>query len=291
MLFRSASGTLGVVIPPSIPMVTYAVTASISVGTMFIAGIIPGLLLALAICLVNIFTCKKFESGKVTDKLSGREFFKAFKEAILALLMPVIILGGIYSGIFTPTEAAAVSCIYALIVSMFVYKELHVSQLKAICTKAAISSAIVLFVVSASAPFGWLMTSEGIPTIIANSVLGAFSSKIIILLLMNIVLLFLGCFMETQSIILLMTPILLPITASLGISPIALGIIIIINTSIGMITPPMAVNLFVASGIAKVSIEQISKKIIPFLLAEFAVLLLLTYVPQIITWLPNLLGA
>lgn len=286
----ASAGTLGVIIPPSIPMVTYAVTASVSVGTMFLAGIMPGILLAVVLVITNIFLCKKFdeaEKGKITVK----ELLLSFKDAILALIMPLIILGGIYGGLFTPTEAGCVACIYAFIISTVVYHEVDFKTFIEILRASAISSAVVLFVVSMSAPFAWYMTNQNIPTAIASGVLGAFTNRVAILLMMNAVLLFLGCFLETQSIILLVTPILLPIATSLGLSPIALGIIIIINTSIGMITPPMAVNLFVASGIAKVSIGAISKKIIIYLLVEVATLIVLTFIPQIITWLPSIAGS
>lgn len=174
---------------------------------------------------------------------------------------------------------------------MFVYKELNVKDTYVIFKKSAVSSAVVLFVVSMSAPFAWYMTNQNIPTLIATSVLGLFSNKFVLLLMINVILLFLGCFLETQSIILLVTPILLPIANSLGLSPVALGIIIVINTSIGMITPPMAVNLFVASGIAGTSIGKISKRIIPYLIVEVATLLVMTYIPGIITWLPTAVGA
>lgn len=285
----ASAGTLGVVIPPSIPMVTYAVTASVSVGTMFMAGIVPGILLALVLIATNIVICRKYDAAEV-KKVSAKEFFVSFREAFLAILMPVIILGGIYGGLFTPTEAAAVACIYAFLISVFVYKELKLSDIYEIFKKSAVSSAVVLFVVSMSAPFGWFMTHQNMPTQIASSVLGMFDNKVILLLMINVILLFLGCFLETQSIILLVTPILVPIATSLGLSPVALGIIIIINTSIGMITPPMAVNLFVASGIANVSIGQISKRILIYLGAELAALLVMTFIPGIITWLPNMLG-
>ncbi|MBS6396436.1 MAG: TRAP transporter large permease [Clostridiales bacterium] len=286
----ASAGTLGVVIPPSIPMVTYAVTASVSVGTMFLAGVVPGILLAIVLVATNIFICRKYDSAE-TGRVSAKQVLVSFKEALLAIFMPVIILGGIYGGLFTPTESAAVACVYAFIISVFVYKELTVKQVYEIFKKSAVSSAVVLFVVSLSAPFAWFMTNQNIPSTIATSVLGLFSSKVALLLMINVILLFLGCFLETQSIILLVTPILLPIAVSLGLSPIALGIIIIINTSIGMITPPMAVNLFVAAGIAQTSIGKISKRILIYLAVEVAALLVMTFIPGIITWLPTMAGS
>ena len=285
----ASAGTLGVVIPPSIPMVTYAVTASLSVGTMFMAGIIPGLLLAVVLCVTNIVLCSKYDATD-TSKVTGKEVLHAFTDAILALLMPVIILGGIYSGLFTPTESAAVACVYSFIVSIFVYKELKMDGIFAIFRDTAVSSAVVLLVVGLSSPFAWFMTFEDLPSLIATSFLGLFSNKMVLLLMINVILLFLGCFLETQSIILLVTPILLPIATAMGLSHVALGIIIIINTSIGMITPPMAVNLFVASGVSGSGIGAISKRIIPYLVVEVATLLVMTYIPQIITFLPNALG-
>ena len=196
--------------------------------------------------------------------------------------MPIIILGGIYAGIFTPTESASVACIYALIVSFFVYKELDLKKLYKILVDSCVSSAVVLFVVSMSQPFAWFMTSENIPTMISTAVMSIFSNRFAMLLAMNLLLLFLGCFLETQSIILLVTPILLPMASYIGLSEIALGLIIIVNTSIGMITPPMAVNLFVATGITKTSIGAVSKKIVLYLVVEFAILLLYTYVPLLL---------
>lgn len=274
----ASSGTLGVVIPPSIPMVTYAVTASVSIISMFEAGWVPGIMLIVGLCIANAIMCKKYDSVDTT-KYPAKTYLIRFKDAFLALLMPVIILGGIYGGIFTPTESAAVACIYALIVSCFVFRELNLKQLYKFFKDSCISSAVVLFVVGMSAPFAWFMTSENIPTMISTAVMSTFHNKFVILLAMNLLLLFLGCFLETQSIILLVTPILLPMATALGVSPVALGLIIIVNTSIGMITPPMAVNLFVATGICKTTVGAVSKKIIPYLLLEFGILLLYTYIP------------
>lgn len=276
----ASSGTLGVVIPPSIPMVTYAVTASVSVVGMFAAGWVPGIMLMVGLCALNMYKCRSFDSVDNT-KYSAKDYVLRFKDALLALLMPFIILGGIYSGVFTPTESASVACVYALIISIFVYRELDGKKLFKIFLDSCISAGVVLFVVATSAPFAWYMTSINLPTTISTVVMGAFSNKFVILFVMNLLLLFLGCFLETQSIILLVTPILLPIAKALGVDPIALGLIIIVNTSIGMITPPMAVNIFVATGLCKTTIGAVSKKIIPYLFLEFGLLLLYTYIPVI----------
>jgi C4-dicarboxylate transporter DctM subunit len=222
--------------------------------------------------------------------MTGKEIWNKFLNALLALIMPIIILGGIYGGIFTPTEAGCVACVYAFIIAAFVFKKIKWKDVYVILRDSTVSSAVVLFVVSMSAPFAYFMTANNIPTMIASSVLGAIHNKIALLLMINVILMFLGCFLETQSIILLVTPILLPICASIGMSPIALGIIIVINTSIGMITPPMAVNLFVASGISGCSIGAISKRIVRYMIVEIGVLLVLTFIPQIITWLPSITG-
>lgn len=285
----ASSGTLGVIIPPSISMVTYAVTAGVSIGTMFIAGFLPGILLALAIMTVGIVINRNDELKSI-ETLSTKQKLKIAVNAIWALIMPVIILGGIYSGVFTPTESASVAVIYALIVALFVYKELKLKDLPEIMTKSAVSTALVLFVVACSAPFTWLITSINFPAFLSNVVLSTFSNKYVIFLMVNLILLFLGMFLETQSIILLMTPMLYPLLTSLGMDPIVLGIILVVNTSVGMITPPMAVNLYVACGIAKIDIGTISKRILPFLFAEILVLLMLTFVPDIILFLPRILG-
>ena len=282
----ASAGTLGVVVPPSIPMVTYSVAASLSVGTMFLGGILPGIILAVVLCITNIVVNGKYDQP---DKrhVSAGEFGKSFLNALLALIMPIIILGGIYGGIFTPTEAAAVASVYALIIGAFVYRELTWKALYESFRDTVISSCVVLLVVALSAPFAWYMTFNNIPSTIAMGVVTLFSNKISLLLAMNVILLFLGMFLETQSIILLTTPIFLPMAVAVGLDPIALGIIIVVNTSVGMITPPMAVNLFVASSISKSTIGQISKKILPFLVVEFLTVLVFTYCPGIIMALPN----
>ena len=287
----AACGTVGVIIPPSIPMVTYAVSANVSVGTMFMAGIVPGVIIAIVLNLVHFFTCRKYEpADKNSPRITPKEFFLALKESYLALLMPILILGGIYGGVFTPTEAAAAACVYAFLISMFIFKELKVKDLYPIFVKSAKTSALILFVISLSAPFSWFMTTQGIPTKIAGAVLSTFQNRFIIFFLINLILLIMGIFLETQAIILLLTPFLVPIATNLGMPLVVLGIIMVVNTSIGMITPPMAVNLFVASGISKESIEKITVRVLPYLFAEIGVLLLFTYVPQILSFFPTLIG-
>lgn len=287
----ASSGTLGVVIPPSIAMVTYCLVSGESVGEIFIAGIVPGVLLCIAICIVNVITCKKYQAPYTGPKLTFKEFWHAFKRGIWALLMPVIILGGIYGGICTPTEAAAIATVYAFVVSKFVFGELTWKKTFEILKSAAVSSAVVMIVISFSGAFSWCLTSKGIATALTDAVLSIFSSKVLILLMINVILLLLGLILETTAIILLVTNILLPIAIAIGYDPIMLGILMIVNTSVGMITPPMAVNLFVASGITKTPIESISKAVLPYLGAELVVLLILTYIPVITLWLPNLLFA
>lgn len=286
----ASSGMLGVVVPPSIPMVTYAVTASVSVGTMFMAGFVPAILLCASMITIHMIYYRNHEKVSV-EKLTFREIWSNFTEAIFALGMPLIILGGIYGGFFTPTEAASVACVYSFIVGMFVYKELKVSDLMLVLKKSAKGTAAIMFVIALASPFAWMMTYLGVPKAIASFMLSAFNSKFIIFSLINIFLLFLGCFMETQSIILLVTPILLPIAASFGVHPVSLGIIIVVNTAIGMMTPPMAANFFVANGITgQKSMGPISRKVVPYLISNLIVLFLITYVDEIILFLPKIMG-
>ncbi|MDR1316295.1 MAG: TRAP transporter large permease subunit [Spirochaetales bacterium] len=283
----AASGTLGVIIPPSIPMITFAVASNASVKSLYFGGIIPGILIAIALIFVNILTCRKY--GLAQTNFSILKVWKTFKDAILALLMPVIILGGIYTGVFTPTEAAAVSAVYAFIIAKFVYKALPWTLFRKITIKAAINASIVLFVITLAASFSWYLTMSGVSAKMSSFVIEVFKTKFFILLMMNILLLFFGMLLNASSIILLLTPILLPITTQLGLDPVAVGIITVVNCSIGAITPPMAVDLFVACRISKVSLEDISFSVLPFMAAEIFVCLLITYVPDIIMFLPDIM--
>jgi C4-dicarboxylate transporter DctM subunit len=284
----ASAGTLGVVVPPSVPMITYGVISGVSIGTMFLAGIMPALLMVLTLSGTIMFIANKHNLPR--EKVSFKELWKSFIDAILAFLMPVIVLGGIYGGIFTPTEAAAVACVYSLIVTLLIYREIKVKDLYGIIINAGQSSAIVFFVIATSSAFSWLLTAQRIPDAIASSILGISNNTIVILVLINILLLILGVFLETNAIILLVTPMLLPIAAKIGLDPLLLGIIMVVNTSVGMLTPPMALNIVIASGIGKISIEDVSKKVVPFLVVLIIDILILTYIPDIVLFLPRIFG-
>jgi len=285
------SGSIGIIIPPSIPMITYAVVANTSVGGLFTAGFGPGILVGLSLMLCSYLVCKKQGFGLSTrSKASRKERWNAFKKAALALLMPVIILGGIYGGVFTPTEAASVAVFYGLFIGKFVYKELTLKKIKPVLVDSAVTTAMIMLIIAAAKVFGWIMTAERIPDVIAKSMLALTSSKFAILLLIDGLLLLVGCFMETNAALIILTPILLPVVATLGVNPIHFGIVMIVNLAIGMATPPLGVNLFVACGIEKLSIERISRAVIPFIVTNVIALLAITYFEPISLGLCKLLG-
>ncbi|GHU03620.1 hypothetical protein FACS1894158_02410 [Betaproteobacteria bacterium] len=284
----ASSGTLGVVVPPSVPMITYGVISNVSIAALFMSGFLPAALIVASLTLVLFIQARKFKLPRLP--FSTSELFKGFIDAFWALMMPIIILGGIYGGVFTPTEAAAVAVFYGLIVSLFIYRELKFSMLPGIIIRAGLGTAIVLFIIATSSSFAWLLTAAKVPTAIASAVLSIASSEYVILLLINITLLVFGIFLETNAIILLLTPMLLPIAAQIGFDPLLLGVIIIVNTSVGMITPPMALNIFIASSVGGETIERISARIVPFLTVLIIDILLITYIPSISLWLPKTVG-
>lgn len=271
----------GIMIPPSIPMVMYGVSAGVSIGDLFIAGIIPGILVSL--CLMAwAYTYSKKKGYKGSDEpFSWKEVWAQFKHAQLALLIPVIILGGIYGGIFTPTEASVVAVVYGLIVSLFAYKEITFKDLPKIFTKSVITSVIVLLIVGTATAFGKYLALEQIPTQIANAMLDFSDSKVIFIILMVALLLVVGCFMETVAAIIILTPILVPVAMLFGFNPVHIGIIMVVTLAIGFITPPLGLNLFVGSSVSGVSVEKLSKAIIPFFLAMMFALTLIVFIPQI----------
>lgn len=286
----ASSGFLGCIIPPSIPMITYGVAAGVSIGGMFMAGVIPGILLALGMCCYAFYFGRK-NNYKASDKRpTGKEILAAFKEAVWALLMPVIILGGIYGGIFTPTEASCVALFYGLIVGVFVFKELKIRDLPKMIKQAMINSAMVLFIIAGATAFGYLMTRGMIPAKIATAITSITDNSILFLLIVNVLLLVMGTFMETNAAIMITAPIFLPIVTAMNINPIHFGTIMIVNLAIGQITPPLGVNLFVAAGIQGGTLEKVvNRHLIRYILICVLILLLITYIPGLSLVLPSLL--
>lgn len=283
----ASAGTIGVVIPPSIPMIVFGVTAGVSISDMFLAGFLPGFLMAVALGIVWVYVAKK--DGLVAGEKSNLSaVWASFRDAVWGLIMPLIILGGIYGGIFTPTEAAVVAVFYGVIVGKYVYKELKWSDLPRILCVSAVSTAGVMIVVAAAILLGWVLTTSQIPQLLAANILGTISSKWVILLILNITFLIAGCFLDTTASIVLFTPILLPTLIAFDIEPIFAGIIMVVNLAIGMITPPVGINLFVASNIGEIKFETVMKAAIPFLIVLIISLLTLTYIPNIIMFLPSL---
>jgi len=269
-------------------MIIYGVYAGVSIGKLFLAGIIPGVILGFSLLgVAYIISVKRgYPKGK---KVGIREFFVTLKEASLALIMPVIIIGGIVFGIFTATEAAVVAVFYAFFVGFFVYGELKIKDLPHIIIESGITTSIIMLVIANASIFGWIIAHEQIPQKVANLFLFFTHNKWLILLFINIFLLFVGTFLETTASLIILTPILLPLATSLGIEPIHFGIIMVLNLVIGLTTPPLGVCLFVACSIAHISLEKISRAIIPFLLTSIFVLFLVTYIPQLSLIIPLLI--
>lgn len=285
---QASSGCIGVIIPPSIPMITYGVVTGASIGGLFMAGFIPGLLFGLALMLVAFMVSKR-NNYIGSERPSVTEIWTSFKDAIFALLMPIIILGGIYGGVFTPTEAANVAVIYGLIVGFFIYRELRLKDLVPVLRTSAISTAMVMLIIATASAFGLILTREMIPNAIAQWFISISSNKYVFLLLVNLMLLIVGAFMETNAAIIILAPIFFPVAVQMGIDPIHFGIIMVINLAIGMITPPLGVNLFVACGLSKLTIERIVKANWVYLGVTLLTLLIISYIPAISLWLPNLL--
>lgn len=287
---NAAGGTIGVIIPPSIPFVTYGVLTGCSISTLFMAGFMPGVLMGLALMVVVVIISMK-KGYKDTTKFSGREILKFFWDALLAMLMPVIVLGGIYTGWFTPTEAAVVAVMYGVVVGMFVYRNITPKSLMKILRDAAGSTAQVMILICAASLFGYVLTAHRIPDAIATFILGLSSNKWVILLLINLLLLVVGTFLDTTAAIIILVPILFPIINTIGVDPIHFGMILCVNLAVGFVTPPFGTCLFVACGVADTSLGAITKKILPFIAALLVVVALVTICEPISLFLPKLLGA
>lgn len=287
----ASGGYLGVIIPPSITMVTYGVASGESIGRMFMGGILPGICLCVGMCVyAYIVGHKNNYIMHDEEALPAKEILRTIVDAIPAILMPVIILGGIYGGIFTPTEAGCVSVVYGLIVGFFVYKELKLSDLPEIFRSSALSASMVLLIIAGATAFGNILAREMVPNKVATFIIGLSDSKVVFLILVNILLLFVGCFMESNSAIMIITPILLPVAKQLGIDPIHFGVMMVINIAIGLLTPPLGMNLYVATGIMKKKVSDVlTKRLAGYIIVSVSVLLLITYIPQITLALPNFL--
>ncbi|THF61830.1 TRAP transporter large permease subunit [Pseudothauera nasutitermitis] len=285
----ASAGGLGVLIPPSIVMVMYAVSTNSSIGALFMAGVIPGLLCAFMLGFTTWWVARKGNYPR-EPKRSWREAWTAFRRAIWGLLLIVVVMGGIYSGMFTPTEAAAMSAVYAFFIAVFVYKDLKIRDVPKVLLNSANMSAMLLYIITNAVLFSFILTNEQIPQGIAQWIMDSGMGVIGFLIAVNILLLVLGSFMEPSSVILITAPILFPIAMKLGIDPIHFGIMITVNMEIGMITPPVGLNLYVTSGIAKMGLTATAKAVWPWLVTMFVFLILITYVPIISTWLPTTLG-
>ncbi len=284
----AAGGTVGIVIPPSITLVVFGVTVGVSIGDLFLGGFAPGIIMGLSMCTLSYFICKK-KGLKGVGRFSLINVIKSFRDSFLALMMPVIILGGIYGGIFTPTEAAAVAAVYGLFIGMFVYKELTIKNLPSVILKAAVSTTVIMFIVGGANLFGWILTNARVPHTVATFITSISSSHIVFLMLVNVLLLFVGTLINASAAVVILAPILFPVAMSYGISPIFFGVLMIVNLSIGCITPPVGLDLFVVCGITKLPIEKVTKAIFPYLVVLILDLLVITYFPQIILFIPNIL--
>ena len=291
MALIAASGCLGTIIPPSIPMVMFGVSTGTSIATLFMAGFLPGITCGLCLIVISVIIARKRGWTGNGMKFTWKRVFHVLKDAIWALLVPVIILGGIYGGIFTPTEAAVVAVVYALIVGLFIYKELDLTRIWEKLFDSGKTTGTILIIVATGTVLGRVLTLEDVPTMVAEGLHSLADSRFMILLLVNLMLLVVGCLMETTSAILIIAPILTPILTSYGVDPVHFGLMMVVNLSIGFITPPVGANLFVACGIGNIKFQHLVRNIIPFLIALLVAQVFITYVEPIAMLLPNIFGA
>ena len=285
----TTAGALGILIPPSIVMVMYSVATNTSVGALFMAGVVPGLALAATLGGVTWYRARKFDYPR-QPKASVAERVKAFKESVWGLLLIVVVMGGIYTGMFTPTEAAAMSAMYAFVVAVFVYRDMPLKDVPKVLLNSANMSAMLLYIITNAVLFSFIMTNENIPQALAEWMLGNGLGVVAFLLAVNVLLLLAGNFMEPSSIVLIFAPILFPVAIKLGIDPVHFGIIMLVNMEVGMCHPPVGLNLYVASGITKMGITELTVAVWPWLLSMLVFLGLVTYWPGLSLWFPRMLG-
>ncbi len=284
----AASSTIGPIIPPSIPLVLYAVIAEVSVGKLFIGGFVPGLLMAGTLC-VMVYMIAVKRNYPVEAKAAAREKWKAFLRAFPSLLTPIILLVGIFGGVVSTTEAAGIAALYALFLGFVIHKELTLKKLYAIMKKTVISSITVLIIIGSASVMTWLVISSGAPAKFATALTSVTSNRILLMLLINLILLIMGCFLEATSIITIMVPLLLPIAKAIGMDLVAFGVIVVLNAMIGLITPPVGLCLYISAGIAELPMSKVIKPTLLFMIPLVIVLLLISVFPGIVTYLPNLL--
>ena len=284
----AAAGTLGIIIPPSIPMVLYGIIANESIGRLFLAGFIPGVMLGVGMMVPAYFICKKRNYPK-RARVPFREFLKSLKTSLFALSMPVVIIGGMVAGVVTPTEAGVLAVLYAAVGGFFVYRELRISHLPQMFRETVVISASIMIIMAVASIFGWILADLEVPKKVADFFLGISQNKYVILFLVNIFLLIVGCFVDLGPALIITVPIFLPLMKIIGVDPIHFGIIVTINLGIGLITPPVGTDLYVACAIGKIGLGDISKGIVPFVLWSIIVLLVITYFPQSVLIVPNLL--
>lgn len=284
----ATAGSIGVIIPPSIPMVIYGVSTSTSISSLFMAGFLPGILIGFSLIVVSYLYCKKQGWKGDERKYTAKEKLAAIWDAKWALLNPIIILGGIYAGIFTPTEAAAVAAVYAFIFGAFIYREFNIKEMFATIGNACNTTGTTMVIIGCATAFTKILTIEKIPGAITNGIINFTDNKILILLLINVLLLIVGCFMDTTPAMMVLAPILLPIAMQFGVDPIHFGIVMVVNLAIGFITPPLGINLFVASRVGRSDLETVCSGIIKFILVMVVDLLLITFIPAISMTLPNI---
>lgn len=285
----AAAGSIGVIIPPSIPFVIYGVVTGVSIGTMFMAGIIPGIIIGIGLMISSYIVARREGYRGMERRASLKEFLVALWDAKWSLMTPVIILGGIYGGVFTPTEAAVVAVVYGFIVGFFIHREIGPKEVYQALKDTVLINGATTFMIGLSMSFANLLTMEQIPAAIGNALLGITSEKIVLIMMINVLLLFVGCFIDNISSCIILAPILLPIVTKLGVDPIHFGIFMTVNLSIGFVTPPYGANLFVATAVAGVPMERIVRFIWPFLISMVISLLLITYIPELSLSLPKML--
>ena len=286
----SASGAIGIVIPPSIAYVVYASISDVSVGKLFMGGMIPGIIVGVCYFYAAAFASRNNHNIVNHPKATGKERWDAFKDAVWGIMMPVIILGGIYGGIFTPTEAAGVAVVYGLIVGILIYREIKVKQLWQLFVDAAVSSGTVLYIIASAAVFAYILSTSHLAENLSQAMLDISSNKYVLLILINIIFLIAGCFLDANSAFYILIPIMLPVVRAVGVDLVHFGVFVTVNLAIGLITPPVGINLYVGAKIADLPAGEVIRKIVPFLIAGIIGLAIITYIPPITLFLPNMMG-